>query len=38
MYNHSSMVRTVQEVFGLSPLLNDASNAQNLGDLFTSFP
>jgi hypothetical protein len=37
-YYHSSMVRTVEDVFGLSPLLNDAANQPNLSDLFTSFP
>jgi hypothetical protein len=35
-YYHSSMVRTVQEVFGLTPLLNDAANQPDLSDLFTS--
>jgi hypothetical protein len=35
-YFHSSMVRTVQEVFGLSPMLNDAANQLDLSDLFTS--
>jgi hypothetical protein len=33
-YYHSSMVRTVQEAFGLTPLLNDAANQPNLSDLF----
>jgi hypothetical protein len=37
-YYHSSMVRTVQEVFGLVPLLNDAANQPDLSDLFTTFP
>jgi hypothetical protein len=35
-YYHSSMVKTVQEVFGLTPLLNDAANQLDLSDLFTS--
>ena len=35
-YYHSSMVRTVEDVFGLTPLLNDAANQPNLSDLFTS--
>ena len=35
-YYHSSMVRTVEEVFGLSPMLNDAANQLDLSDLFTS--
>jgi len=38
MYYHSSMVRTVQEIFGLTPLLNDAANQPDLSDLFTTFP
>ncbi len=38
MYYHSSMVRSVQEIFGLSPLLNDAANQTDLADLFTKFP
>ena len=38
MYYHSSFVRTVEEVFGLTPLLNDAQNQADLSDLFTSFP
>ncbi len=33
-YYHSSMVRTVQEVFGVTPLLNDAANQPPLSDLF----
>src|SRR5579863_5100684 len=33
-YFHSSMVRTVQEAFGLTPLLNDAANEADLSDLF----
>jgi len=32
------MVRTVQEVFGLTPLLNDAANQPSLSDLFTAYP
>jgi hypothetical protein len=38
MYYHSSMVRSVQEIFGLMPLLNDAANQKDLADLFTKFP
>jgi hypothetical protein len=38
MYYHSSMVRTVQEIFGVSPLLNDAKNQIDLSDLFSAFP
>jgi hypothetical protein len=37
-YTHSSTLRTVQEIFGVMPLLGDAANATNLADLFTSFP
>ena len=36
-YDHSSMVRTVEEIFGV-PLLRGAKTATNLGDLFKSFP
>jgi phosphatidylinositol-3-phosphatase len=35
---HSSMLRSVQEIFGLAPLLRDAQNATNLAEFFTSFP
>lgn len=37
-YFHSSMVRTVEEVFDLMPLLNDAANQSDLSDLFATFP
>jgi hypothetical protein len=37
-YYHSSMLRTVEDIFGLSPLLRDAANQSSLSDLFTSFP
>jgi hypothetical protein len=37
-YYHSSMLRTVQEIFGVTPLLGDAANRPSLSDLFTSFP
>jgi hypothetical protein len=33
-YTHSSYVRTMQEIFGVSPWLDDAANATNLSDLF----
>jgi hypothetical protein len=36
-YTHSSMLRTVQEIFGAGPWLEDAANATNLSDLFTTF-
>jgi phosphatidylinositol-3-phosphatase len=38
MYYHSSMLRTVETVFGVSPFLRDAANQPDLGDLFTKFP
>jgi hypothetical protein len=33
-----STLRSLQEVFGVSPLLGGASSASDLSDLFTSFP
>jgi hypothetical protein len=33
-YTHSSDLRTMQEIFGVGPLLGDASNATDLSDLF----
>ncbi|GDX82207.1 hypothetical protein LBMAG42_40180 [Deltaproteobacteria bacterium] len=36
-YYHSSLLRTVEEIFGL-PLLGDAAAQDNLSDLFTTFP
>jgi len=36
-YTHSSFVRTMQEIFGVSPWLGDAANATDLSDLFTQF-
>jgi hypothetical protein len=38
MYYHSSMLRTVEEIFNVTPLLRDAANKPNLSDLFTSLP
>ncbi len=37
-YTHSSMLRTLQEIFGVTPLLGDAANATDLSDLFATFP
>jgi hypothetical protein len=37
-YTHSSTLRTVQEIFGVTPLLGDAANATDLGDLFRALP
>lgn len=33
-YTHSSLLRTLEEIFGVGPLLGDAANARDLGDLF----
>jgi hypothetical protein len=37
-YTHSSTLRTIQEIFKLTPLLGDASKATDLSDLFRNFP
>ena len=37
-YTHSSTLRTVQEIFAVTPFLGDAANATDLRDLFRSFP
>jgi phospholipase C len=39
-YDHSSYVKTVQEIFNVKPLLRHAGDAttQDLADLFTTFP
>ncbi|MEP6987022.1 MAG: alkaline phosphatase family protein, partial [Chloroflexota bacterium] len=37
-YTHSSTLRTVQEIFGVQPLLGDAANATSMSDLFSVFP
>ncbi len=34
-YTHSSFLRTMQRIFGVSPWLGDAANATDLSDLFT---
>ena len=36
-YTHSSFLRTMQEIFGVSPWLGDAANTTDLSDLFSSF-
>jgi len=36
-YTHSSMLRTLQEMFGIGPFLGDAANATDLSDLFIQF-
>jgi phosphatidylinositol-3-phosphatase len=33
-YTHSSDLRTMQEIFGVGPLLGDAANSNDLSDLF----
>jgi hypothetical protein len=37
-YTHSSTLRSLEEIFGVSPLLRDAANATDLSDLFRTFP
>ncbi len=37
-YTHSSTLRTIEELFNVSPFLGDAANASDLSDLFTAFP
>jgi hypothetical protein len=37
-YDHGSTLRTLEEIFGVTPLLRDAANQQDLSDLFTVFP
>jgi phosphatidylinositol-3-phosphatase len=37
-YTHGSMLRTMEEIFGVTPLLNDAANETDLSDLFATFP
>ncbi len=32
--SHSSFLRSMEEIFGVGPLLGDAANAENLDDLF----
>ena len=36
-YTHSSLVRTIQEIFGVTPFLADAAKATDLSDLFYPF-
>jgi hypothetical protein len=33
-YTHSSLLRAIQQIFGVTPLLGDAANASSLVDLF----
>jgi hypothetical protein len=37
-YTHSSLLRSLQEIFGVGPFLCDAANAAPLSDLFRSYP
>ncbi|MFL5294255.1 MAG: alkaline phosphatase family protein [Myxococcales bacterium] len=37
-YTHSSTLRSIQTILGVSPFLGDAANATDLSDLFRSFP
>jgi hypothetical protein len=37
-YTHSSTLRTIQEIFGVTPFLGDAADATDLRDLFRVFP
>jgi phospholipase C len=37
-YTHSSTLRTLQEILGVTPFLGDAANATDLSDLFKTFP
>lgn len=37
-YTHSSLLRTVEEIFGVTPLLGGAAHAADLRDLFVAFP
>ena len=38
LYTHGSTLRTLQEIFGLTPLMRDATRQQDLSDLFSEFP
>ena len=37
-YTHSSTLRTIEEIFNITPLLGDAAKAKDLSDLFRTFP
>ncbi len=37
-YTHSTTLRSLQEIFGVSPFLGGAATSNDLSDLFTSFP
>ncbi len=37
-YTHGSLLRTIEEIFGVTPLLGDAAKQRDLRDLFIQFP
>jgi hypothetical protein len=37
-YTHSSTLRTLEEIYGVSPMEGDAATATDLADLFRTFP
>jgi hypothetical protein len=37
-FTHSSLLRTLQEIFGVTPFLRGAATSNDLSELFTSFP
>ena len=37
-YTHGSLLRTLQEIFNVTPLLRDAAQERDLRDMFTVFP
>lgn len=37
-YTHGSTLRTIQEIFGVTPLLGDANRQLDLRDMFSTFP
>jgi hypothetical protein len=37
-YSHGSTLRTLQEIFGVGPLLRGAATEPDLRDMFTAFP
>jgi hypothetical protein len=37
-YTHGSILRTMQEIFSVKPLLRDAGQETDLSDLFSTFP
>ena len=37
-FSDPSTVKTIEEIFGVTPLIGGAANATDLHDLFTTFP